>query len=392
MAMMAGRVLLVCALCVLWCGAGGVYARDIENNAEGVCMVPGRFGKKTSYLSSGCHKTTPKLSLRPALPIPAIQAEDTEEDAGSDITLGGGGGGGSGVNSAGQGVTGSSQAGSVPGAGPLPPAGASGGGGNPSGPVAPGGDSSPDRGVDTEASASISPTSQSESEKKVLQEDEAKDQSHQLPNGRAQDTPVVETQSQGSDITRVQDVGDTSTLVFKQERPSEEPEKKVGDSHTLQTVNSPEDPNKELQEKALPELSNAPLPEPKTDHPKKNPEKEKTGRQNTSASTDSSSKKEGNNEDPASTSDTAESVSTGSQEQAATTSSNEGSSPLQKETSTEKTTVENSQPSDTAQTKKSQSVNKEKVGDSDGSTAASHTTSPLLLLLLVACAAAVVAA
>ncbi|EAN88050.1 Mucin-associated surface protein (MASP) [Trypanosoma cruzi] len=391
--MMTGRVLLVCALCVLWCGAGGVYARDIGNNSQGVCMVLGGFGKKTSHLASGCDKNAPTLSLRPALPIAAIQAEDTEEGAGSDITAVGGGGGGSGVNSARQDGAGSSQAGSVPGAGLPPPAGASGVGGNPSGSVTPGGDSSPDRSVGTGTSASLSSTSQGESEKKVLQGDEAKDQSHQLPNGRAPDTPVFETQSRGSDATRGQDVGDNSTLSGKEQRSSEEPEKKDGDSDTIQTVNSPGDPNKESQEKgkALPELSNAPLPKPKTDHPKMNPEKEKNGRQKTSASTDSPAKQEGNSEDPVSTSDTAEGVSTGSQEQTAATSSNDSFSPLQKETSTEKTPVENSQPSHTAQTEKRQSVNKEKIGDSDGSTAVSHTTSPLLLLLLVvACAAAAV--
>ncbi|EAN82427.1 mucin-associated surface protein (MASP), putative [Trypanosoma cruzi] len=31
--MMTGRVLLVCALCVLWCGAGGVYAWDLSSDA-----------------------------------------------------------------------------------------------------------------------------------------------------------------------------------------------------------------------------------------------------------------------------------------------------------------------------------------------------------------------
>ncbi|EAN99465.1 Mucin-associated surface protein (MASP) [Trypanosoma cruzi] len=394
--MMAGRVLLVCALCVLWCGAGGVYARDTLNNSPGVCMVPGGFGKKTSYLASGCNKNSPTLSLRPALPIAVIQAEDTEEDAGSDITPGGGGGG-SGLNSARQDGSGSSQTDSVPGAGLLPPAGVSGVGGNPSGSVTPGGDSSPDRSVGTGTSASLSSTLQGESGKKVLQRDEAKDQNHQLPNGKAPDTPVVETQSRGSDTTRGQDVGGASTLSGKEQRSSEEPEKKDGDSDIPQTVNTPEDQNKELQEKgkALLELSNGSLPEPKTDHPKTNPEKEKNGGQNTSASTDSPAKQEGNSEDPVSNSDTAESVSTGSQEQSATTSSNEGSSPIQKETSTEKNTVENSQPSDTAQTEKRQSVNKEKVGDSDSSTAVSHATSSLLLLLLVvacAAAAAVVAA
>ncbi|EAN97704.1 Mucin-associated surface protein (MASP) [Trypanosoma cruzi] len=34
--MMTGRVLLVCALCVLWCGAGGGFAKEAEASANGV--------------------------------------------------------------------------------------------------------------------------------------------------------------------------------------------------------------------------------------------------------------------------------------------------------------------------------------------------------------------
>nr|ALD09609.1 mucin-associated surface protein [Trypanosoma cruzi] len=34
--MMTGRVLLVCALCVLWCGAGGVYANKVVEVPAGV--------------------------------------------------------------------------------------------------------------------------------------------------------------------------------------------------------------------------------------------------------------------------------------------------------------------------------------------------------------------
>ncbi|KAF8288431.1 Mucin-associated surface protein (MASP), putative, partial [Trypanosoma cruzi] len=48
--MMTGRVLLVCALCVLWCGAGVAHARDRDNNAQGGCMTSGLLGRKTSYL------------------------------------------------------------------------------------------------------------------------------------------------------------------------------------------------------------------------------------------------------------------------------------------------------------------------------------------------------
>ncbi|KAF8286765.1 hypothetical protein TcBrA4_0024570 [Trypanosoma cruzi] len=101
MAMMTGRVLLVCALCVLWCGAGGIHARDIENNAGGGCVTSGVFEGKTSYLSSGCHKTTPTLPLRSMLPIAALQADDREEEVsstkGAHLSLNGklGAGGGS---------------------------------------------------------------------------------------------------------------------------------------------------------------------------------------------------------------------------------------------------------------------------------------------------------
>ncbi|PWV17744.1 Mucin-associated surface protein (MASP) [Trypanosoma cruzi] len=76
--MMTGRVLLVCALCVLWCGAGWVYAREFENNAVGGCMASGVLGMRTLYLSSGCNKTTPTLPLRSAFFIDAIQAEERE--------------------------------------------------------------------------------------------------------------------------------------------------------------------------------------------------------------------------------------------------------------------------------------------------------------------------
>ncbi|KAF5218122.1 Mucin-associated surface protein (MASP) subgroup S090 [Trypanosoma cruzi] len=73
--MMTGRVLLVCALCVLWCGAGGFYARDALNNAQGGCMASGGLGAKTSYLVRGCNKTVLTRPLRSAFFINAIQAE-----------------------------------------------------------------------------------------------------------------------------------------------------------------------------------------------------------------------------------------------------------------------------------------------------------------------------
>ncbi|KAF8287041.1 Mucin-associated surface protein (MASP), putative, partial [Trypanosoma cruzi] len=71
---MTGRVLLVCALCVLCCAAGGVYARELDNKALGGCMASGALGMNTSYVRNGCNKYMPTPPLRSALPIPAIQA------------------------------------------------------------------------------------------------------------------------------------------------------------------------------------------------------------------------------------------------------------------------------------------------------------------------------
>ncbi|EKF29353.1 mucin-associated surface protein (MASP), putative, partial [Trypanosoma cruzi marinkellei] len=107
--MMTGRVLLVCALCVLWCGAGGGDALDFgEKKALGDCMALGVLRTSYSNMASGCDKTEPKLPLRLALPITALQAEDTE---GGNVSLPGGtlssgGSSGSGGNSGGGGSSG----------------------------------------------------------------------------------------------------------------------------------------------------------------------------------------------------------------------------------------------------------------------------------------------
>ncbi|PWU86426.1 Mucin-associated surface protein (MASP) [Trypanosoma cruzi] len=78
--MMTGRVLLVCALCVLWCGAGGVDASNLENSAVGGCMASGVLNKNKSYTPSGCEKTALTLPLRSTLPVTAAEASDDAED------------------------------------------------------------------------------------------------------------------------------------------------------------------------------------------------------------------------------------------------------------------------------------------------------------------------
>ncbi|PWV07990.1 Mucin-associated surface protein (MASP) [Trypanosoma cruzi] len=72
--MMTGRVLLVCALCVLWCGAGGVDASDLENNAVGGCMASGVLDANGFHMPSGCDKTALTLPLRSVVSITAVEA------------------------------------------------------------------------------------------------------------------------------------------------------------------------------------------------------------------------------------------------------------------------------------------------------------------------------
>ncbi|RNC33455.1 mucin-associated surface protein (MASP), partial [Trypanosoma cruzi] len=76
--MMTGRVLLVCALCVLWCGAGGVYARNPDNNSLGGYMASRGFGRNTSFLSNGSIKNLSTPLLLSASFISAMQAEARE--------------------------------------------------------------------------------------------------------------------------------------------------------------------------------------------------------------------------------------------------------------------------------------------------------------------------
>ncbi|EKF28402.1 mucin-associated surface protein (MASP), putative [Trypanosoma cruzi marinkellei] len=85
MMMMTGRVLLVCALCVLWCGTAGVHARDGDKNALCGCMASGVLGANGSNMSSWCNKTGPTLPLRSVLPIIAAEVLADEND--SDQTV-----------------------------------------------------------------------------------------------------------------------------------------------------------------------------------------------------------------------------------------------------------------------------------------------------------------
>ncbi|EKG01125.1 mucin-associated surface protein (MASP), putative [Trypanosoma cruzi] len=84
--MMTGRVLLVCALCVLWCGAGGIHARNPDNNSLSGYMASGGFGRKKSFLSNGSIKNLSTPLLLSASFISAIQAEAREGVPSAGVT------------------------------------------------------------------------------------------------------------------------------------------------------------------------------------------------------------------------------------------------------------------------------------------------------------------
>ncbi|EKF29270.1 mucin TcMUCII, putative, partial [Trypanosoma cruzi marinkellei] len=56
--MMAGRVLLVCVLCVLWCGAGGGYAWNLDANIRNHYYGPNGVFCKSFPNTSFCDETT----------------------------------------------------------------------------------------------------------------------------------------------------------------------------------------------------------------------------------------------------------------------------------------------------------------------------------------------
>ncbi|EKF28709.1 mucin-associated surface protein (MASP), putative, partial [Trypanosoma cruzi marinkellei] len=122
--MMTGRVLLVCALCVLWCGAGCLYARDLDSKALGDCMPSGVLGVNASHVPNGCNKYMPTPPLRSALPISAIQAEDEQSiktsHPGDNLPSGTASGAGSGGGSEDKGDLAVPGIGAPPGVGVVP--------------------------------------------------------------------------------------------------------------------------------------------------------------------------------------------------------------------------------------------------------------------------------
>ncbi|PBJ76698.1 mucin-associated surface protein [Trypanosoma cruzi cruzi] len=386
--MMTGRVLLVCGLCVLWCGAGGVYARDLENKALGGCMASGVLGAKTSYLPNGCNKYMPTPPLRSALPIPAIQAEvvntrdnSQNEDNLSDGTSPGSGSGGGGGGSPG-----------APGvSGPAGPAGPAGPGGS-AGPVAgPGGSSGgevdslapssedlPSRNDDTVMESSDLSTTHRGSREEVLQQEATETHDSSPSKERAQEAlpDVQQQQISNSENIKTYCDDEASTCEDEQSVGKAKMEKRDSEASKIKesppaTQNTKSKDNEENPTEASSQESQNTEPQQEIKTPVD---------ESDTTSTD------------ASTAVAARSTSAGSQEEATESSSNGSHSPLQGEVFTGTDTPENAPSPGAAETEKRKRENVTKDGDSDSSTAVSHTTSPLLLLVACAAAAAVVAA
>ncbi|EKF30764.1 mucin-associated surface protein (MASP), putative [Trypanosoma cruzi marinkellei] len=196
-------------------------------------------------------------------------------------------------------------------------------------------------------------------------------------------------QNSSAPATRAQNDKNVATLSVDDLRSSGEHITAKGHSEASQTDESLDPLNKNLPEdgNAPPESSQTATPEPKPQQEVLTSVKEETESKSMDASANSHDAQKRGSEDPASTANTMQSASTASQEGAATPFSN-GTSLLQEETSTGTNTTENAQPPQAAENEKRQSGNTTATGDSDSSTAVSHTTSPLLLLLVVASAAA----
>ncbi|EKG00471.1 mucin-associated surface protein (MASP), putative, partial [Trypanosoma cruzi] len=375
-AMMTGRVLLVCALCVLWCGAGGAYARDIDNKALGGCMASGLLGAKTSYVPNGCNKYIPTPPLRSALPIPAIQAEvvNTRDNSQNGIKLssgnapvsGSGGGGGSPGALSPVGVPGAAASPVPPGppaapgvSGPVAGPGGSAGGEVDS--LAPSSEDLPSRNDDTVMESSDLSTTHRGSREEVLQQEATETHDSSPSKERTQEAlPDVQQQQISNSENIKKDCDDEASNC--------ESEKSVG---------------KTTMEKRDSEESKAQKPPP-TQHKESKDNEENPTEASSQESQNTEPQQEiktpvdesGTTSTDASTAVAARSTSAGSQEEATESSSNGSHSPLQGEVFTGTDAPENAPSPGAAEAEKRQRENVTKDGDSDSSTADFHTHLP----------------
>ncbi|EAN87348.1 Mucin-associated surface protein (MASP) [Trypanosoma cruzi] len=372
--MMAGRVLLVCALCVLWCGVGG---RCDEVADSGVAAGKGNGGS-SAVEPAGNSEPVPDASDLRIDVLNVNQATGTS--TGKSLE-------GKKVNTDQQDVL--SREDKKDG-GPSE---------NLEEPVedAPGNEKTnlklkkeEQEGIQPlQSQSNVSPhpqpiPQQSQSQRQPQPQREREDeetkrqlqppsapQPHISASEKGEGVGENNTGGEGQSPLGVQDIGNEDPKAPRKGDLLEGPGTKSESSEQVQTT-----------------VPNTVTPEHKTQNEMLTPEQKTNESQSTDTSTNIPELQKENKEYPASTEATAQSTSTGSQEQEAEPSTSEEFSPFEEEQSTGTKTTEDAQTPDAAATEKRQTGDNVKVGDSDSSTAVSHTTSPLLLLLLVACAAA----
>ncbi|EAN89881.1 Mucin-associated surface protein (MASP) [Trypanosoma cruzi] len=350
--MMTGRVLLVCALCVLWCGAGGGECTEVVKapaDGAGSGSEPlvqsqelGTSPQGSQELKDGAPVV--KKEAPPAPPTPSYEEDDDDED--ND-----GKGDGDGQE-----------------------------------------DESPsehlEETVEDAAGKEKTKTQLQNKEQEVRQPPKSQVHVPQQPQSQTQLQPQPHTpaseEGEGVGENNAGGAGQPSLGVEN---------KGNADSRALGKGDSLRGPGKESEssEPVQTTVPNTVPPEHKTKNEMLTPEQKTNESQSTDTSTNLPELQKENKEYPASTEGAVQSTSTGIQEQEAEPSTSEEPSRFEEEHSTGTKTTEDARTPDAAATEKRQTGDNEKVGDSDGSTAVSHTSSPLLLLL-VACAAAVVAA
>ncbi|ESS62143.1 mucin-associated surface protein (MASP) [Trypanosoma cruzi Dm28c] len=346
--MMTGRVLLVCALCVLWCGAGGkcdevvrAPAGSAGDESEPLVQSPelGTSSKGSKELEDAAPVV--KRESPPAPPTPSDGEDDDERDGDGQED------------------------------------------GSPSEKLEEHLEDGPGK------QKTKSPLQKKEQE--LRQPPQAQVNVQQQPQPPPQQPqPPSAPQPKPSASEKSEGVGENSrggavqSSLGAEDNGNEDPENPKEDS--LKDLSTKSENSEQVQttvQKTVP-------PEHKTQKEVLTPEQKTNESQSTDTSTNLPEPQKENKEYPASTEGTAQSTSTGSQEQEAEPSTSEEPSPFEEHQSTGTKTTEDARTPDAAATEKRQSVNNYTTtpGDSDGSTAVSHTTSPLLLLVVVACAAA----
>ncbi|ESS61705.1 mucin-associated surface protein (MASP) [Trypanosoma cruzi Dm28c] len=354
--MMTGRVLLVCALCVLWCGtSGGGYDEGVGSPTSGLL---GTAGNGTVETTGALTPGTDGSDLTKGLPK---VNQPTETSIGKSLEL-------NKVNADQQDV--------APGVEDEED-------GSPSEQLEETLKDDPDQGktkspLQNKGQEGRQPP---QAQVNVLQQPQPPPQQPQPPSA-PQPKPSASEKSEG--VGENSKGGEGQSSLGVEDKRNEDPK----NPRKEDSLKSPGEESENI-EQIQTTVPNKVPPEHKAQNGMLIPEQKTNESQSTDTSTNLPELQKENKEYSASTEGTAQSTSTGSQEQEAEPSTSEEPSPFEEEQSTGTKTTEDARTPDDAATEKRQSVNNYTTNtqNSDGSTAVSHTTSPLLLLL-VACAAA----